>query len=181
MRPWEEITALFEARGQDAYFGEPVTQLAHALQAADWAARSGADEETIVAALLHDIGHLLEGDRHDEIGVIDHDEVAERWLCERGFSPRLIRLVRGHVDAKRYQVAVNPEYRNRLSEASKQTLALQGGPMSPDEADAFASDPLFREMIRLRQWDELAKDPQATPPDWPQYEPLVERVWAAPS
>lgn len=182
MKPWAEISALFRAHGEDAYFGEDVTQLAHALQAADWAARSGADEETIVAALVHDIGHLLEDDasqRHEQIGVIDHDAVAERWLNDRGFSPRLIRLVRGHVDAKRYQVAVNPDYRNKLSEASKQTLALQGGPMSDEEASAFAADPLFREMIRLRSWDELAKEPSATPPDWSHYEPMIERVWHA--
>lgn len=179
MTPAAEITALFQAHGEDAYFGEDVTQLAHALQAADWATRAGADEETIVAALIHDIGHLLEGQRHAEIGVIDHDAVAERWLTDRGFSPRLIQLVRGHVDAKRYQVAVNPEYRNKLSEASKQTLALQGGPMSEAEANAFATHPLFREMIRLRQWDELAKEPSATPPPWSQYEAMIERVWQA--
>lgn len=179
MTPAEEISALFQAHGEDAYFGEDVTQLAHALQSADWATRAGADEETIVAALIHDIGHLLEGERHAEIGVIDHDAVAERWLAERGFSPRLIQLVRGHVDAKRYQVAVNPGYRNKLSEASKQTLALQGGPMSEAEASLFAAHPLFREMIRLRQWDELAKEPTATPPDWSHYEPMIERVWRA--
>jgi 2-amino-1-hydroxyethylphosphonate dioxygenase (glycine-forming) len=177
MTPCDEIAELFEAHGNDAYFGENVTQLAHALQSASWAERAGADEETIVAALLHDIGHLLEGDRHDEIGVIDHDSVAERWLTERKFPARLIRLVRGHVDAKRYQVAVNPEYCDRLSEASKQTLALQGGPMNPDEAAAFAQDPLFREMIRLRQWDELAKDPEAQAPAWLRYAPMIERVW----
>jgi phosphonate degradation associated HDIG domain protein len=177
--PAEEITALFEAHGEGAYFGEDVTQLAHALQAADWAVRAGADEETVVAALIHDIGHFLEGQRHAEIGVIDHDQAAEIWLADRGFSPRLIQLVRGHVDAKRYQVAVNPDYRNRLSEASKQTLALQGGPMTEAEANTFASHPLFREMIRLRQWDELAKDPSAMPPDWSHYEPMIERVWRA--
>jgi phosphonate degradation associated HDIG domain protein len=174
--PVAEITKLYRQHGDEAYFGEDVTQLVHALQCADWAVRAGADEETIAAALLHDIGHLLEGQQHDAIGVIDHDRVAEVWLRERGFPERMIRLVRGHVDAKRYQVAVNPAYREKLSEASKQTLALQGGPMNEAEAAAFASDPLCGEMIRLRTWDELAKDPAAMVPGWDHYEPLLERV-----
>lgn len=182
MKPWEEITDLFARQGEEAYFGEAVTQMAHALQAADWAQRAGADEETVVAALLHDIGHLLEDEqsqRHEEIGVIDHEAVAERWLGARGFSPRLLRLVRGHVEAKRYQVAVNPTYYAKLSETSKQTLALQGGPMSAEEATRFAADPLFQEMLRLRHWDELAKEPEANPPDWSHYEGLIEQVWRA--
>ncbi len=173
---WEEIRELYGSQGEGAYFGERVTQLQHALQSADCAVRAGADEETIVAALLHDIGHLLEGEKHDEIGVIDHDRVGEEWLAARGFSPRLVRLVRGHVDAKRYLVATNPAYKERLSEASKQTLALQGGPMNEPECAAFAAEPLFTEMLRLRSWDEQAKDPEAVTPGLDSYEGMVERV-----
>jgi predicted HD phosphohydrolase len=141
----DEIVALFGEGGSGAYFGERVTQLQHALQSAHCAVQAHADDELVVAALLHDVGHLLGGNLHAEIGVIDHDSSCVEWLRTRGFSERLIALVSGHVAAKRYLVATRPEYRERLSEASTKTLALQGGAMSDEEAQAFAASPYFRD------------------------------------
>jgi 2-amino-1-hydroxyethylphosphonate dioxygenase (glycine-forming) len=173
-----EIRELFEKGGSEAYFGERVTQLQHALQAAHRAAEAGADGEMVVASLLHDIGHLLGGNLHAEIGVIDHDRSCIEWLQARGFSPRLVALVSGHVRAKRYLVATRPDYRAKLSEASTKTLALQGGPMNADEVREFEEDPYFREMLRLRAWDELAKDPEAVVPGLEHY---VDQITAAAS
>ena len=167
----DEIFALFENGGSEAYFGEPVTQLQHALQSAHWAKQAHADDETVLAALLHDIGHLLGGDLHADLGVIDHDRAAVDWLRSRGFSERLIALVAGHVAAKRYLVAVTPGYYDRLSQASKQTLELQGGPMSRDEVCDFESNPWYQDQLRVRTWDELAKDPEAA------VAPLEEYRW----
>jgi 2-amino-1-hydroxyethylphosphonate dioxygenase (glycine-forming) len=175
----EELVDLFERGGSGAYFGERVTQLEHALQTAHCAAQAHADAELVVAALLHDIGHLLGGDVHGGIGVVHHDRSCIAWLQSRGFSPRLIALVSGHVNAKRYLVWKRPEYREQLSDASKQTLALQGGVMSAEEADAFESDPHFRDMLRLRAWDEQAKDPNAKVPGLQRYLDLVVRVLPA--
>jgi phosphonate degradation associated HDIG domain protein len=155
----DEVLRQLESSGESAYFGEPVTQLEHALQSAQLAANAGADEETIIAALLHDIGHLFEdqGAHHEEIGVIDHDAVGARYLSEFGFSPRVAGLVSGHVAAKRYLTKTNPSYLAKLSPASLATLKLQGGPMTAEEAAAFELDPLFQEKLRLRSWDEMAK------------------------
>jgi phosphonate degradation associated HDIG domain protein len=169
----DEISELFERGGAEAYFGEEVTQLQHALQTAHCATEARADEELVAAALLHDIGHLLGGDFHAEIGVIDHDRSCIEWLRERGFSPRLIALVSGHVRAKRYLVATHAEYFERLSEASKRTLALQGGPMSAEEIRAFEASPYFKDLLRLRSWDEQAKDPHAVVPGLASYLALV--------
>ncbi|MBM4265437.1 MAG: L,D-transpeptidase [Deltaproteobacteria bacterium] len=47
----------------------------------------------------------------------------------------------------------------RLSDASRRTLALQGGPLAEAEADAFEKGPLFSGLLRLRQWDERGKVP----------------------
>lgn len=168
-----EIVALFETGGTENYFGEPVTQLAHALQAADLASRASADPETVLAALFHDIGHLLEGQNGTETGVIDHDLAGRDWLRERGFSERLAALVGGHVAAKRYLVATHPHYRQRLSAASIETLRMQGGPMSDAEARAFEKEPLFAEMLRLRSWDEQAKDPEAEVPPLGSYREMI--------
>jgi len=173
---FQEIQEIFEKGGAEAYFGERVTQLQHALQSAHRATEAGADNEMVVAALLHDVGHLLGGNIHAEIGVIDHDSSCIDWLQARGFSPRLIALVSGHVRAKRYLVATRPDYRAKLSEASKKTLELQGGPMNGVEVREFEEDPHFREMLRLRAWDEQAKDPEAVVPGLEVY---VDQITAA--
>jgi phosphonate degradation associated HDIG domain protein len=169
-----DIERLFGTRGAEAYYGEPVTQLQHALQTADAARRAGADEALTIAALLHDIGHLLT-DSASEWGDAGHDAVAVRWLRERGFSEHVVRLAGGHVAAKRWLVATTPNYLNRLSAASRQTLRLQGGPMSPAEAAEFEADPLMPAMVRLRSWDEMAKDPAADPPPLRVWLPMIER------
>lgn len=157
-----EVMEILSASAEADYYGEPVSQLAHALQAAQSARDANADEELILASLLHDIGHNLNDPRairHGEVGVINHDDLGSEWLEERGFSARLRTLVRGHVDAKRYLVATNANYAKRLSPASTETLRHQGGPMSPEEATAFGSAPELKDCLRLRNWDELAKEP----------------------
>jgi phosphonate degradation associated HDIG domain protein len=158
----DEIITLLAASANADYYGEAVSQLAHALQAAQSARDANADEELILAALLHDIGHNISDERairHGEGGVINHDDLGAEWLAERGFSPRLRTLVRGHVDAKRYLVTTNANYAKRLSPASTETLKHQGGPMAPDEAEAFGAAPELKDCLRLRQWDEQAKEP----------------------
>jgi len=172
-----QVIALLETAGQSAYFGEPVTQLEHALQCAQLATDSGADEEMILAALLHDIGHLLEeeGLRHEEVGVIDHDAAGARYLRDRGFSDRLAALVGGHVEAKRYLTRTNPSYFARLSPASVTTLQLQGGPMTQQEAEAFDRDPLKDQKLRLRSWDETGKLPGCTVAPLSSYRDLLVR------
>lgn len=173
MNAVDEIAALFGQGGSDAYFGERVTQLQHALQTAQLAVAARADDELVAASLLHDIGHLLGGDLHAEIGVIDHDRSCVEWLRRRGFSERLIGLVSGHVSAKRYLVSVNEDYWGRLSEASRKTLELQGGPMSVEEAVLFEENPYFKDVLRLRAWDEMAKDPEIQSPGLESYREIL--------
>jgi len=164
--------------GGEQYFGEAVTKLAHAEQCAWHAQQAGADEELVLAALLHDIGHLLDTEeamRDERVGVINHDQVGRRWLLDRGFSERLANLVGGHVAAKRYLTATNASYRERLSPASKETLHLQGGPMDEASALAFANEPEMRDMLRLRAWDEMAKDPMWQGPSLESYREMLDR------
>jgi phosphonate degradation associated HDIG domain protein len=172
------VVFLLRDSGGDQYFGEEVTKLEHAEQCAWHAAHAGADEELTLAALLHDIGHLLdiEGTVRDErVGVVNHDEIGRRWLLERGFSQRLSDLVGGHVDAKRYLTATTEGYMDRLTPASRETLRLQGGPMDDADAAAFASSPDMRDMLRLRTWDEMAKDPVAVVPPLESYRDMLLR------
>jgi 2-amino-1-hydroxyethylphosphonate dioxygenase (glycine-forming) len=174
----EEVMALLQDSGSEEYFGEPVTKLQHAVQCAWHAGQAGADEELILASLLHDIGHLFDGEetiRDHRVGVVNHDDMGAEWLLARGFSQRLARLVGGHVDAKRYLTAANTAYMERLSPASVETLKLQGGPMSQADMEAFAAEPELRDMLRLRSWDEMAKDPDWEGPGLESYREMMIR------
>jgi phosphonate degradation associated HDIG domain protein len=156
-----EIFELYTRYGSSDYIGEPVSQLEHMCQAAQMAAAEGADDEMLLAAFFHDIGHLCEFimplEKMEGIGIVDHESIGEEYLLSRGFSPRLGRLVQGHVPAKRYLTFKYPEYYQRLSQASKETLTIQGGVMQADEAAAFEADPLFADYIKMREWDDRAK------------------------
>lgn len=157
----DEIFALYEKHGSDDYIGEPVSQLEHMAQSAQFAQRAGFDEEVIMAAFFHDIGHLVPSQHTQQMngyGVMSHEKIGASYLLSKGFSQRLAKLVESHVQAKRYLTYAQPEYYARLSEASKQTLEFQGGPMTALEADAFEKDDLFEISILMRQWDEMAKE-----------------------
>lgn len=178
----DEVFSLLESAGAAEYFGEAVSKLEHSIQCAWQAGRAGADEELVLAALLHDIGHLLDDDaavRDARVGVVNHDQIGERWLLSHGFSPRLARLVGGHVDAKRYLTSASAAYLDHLSPASRETLSLQGGPMSADQAQRFVSQPEMRDMLRLRSWDEMAKDPDWIGPGLESYREMMVRHLAA--
>lgn len=151
---FQEIAELFARRGQETY-GEGVSQAEHALQCAALAQEDTADDMLIVAALLHDIGHFIEPP-DDGYGYHRHDRSGGDWLGRR-FGPAVSEPVRLHVAAKRYLCAVEPGYAERLSDASRYSLAKQGGPMSPDEAAAFAANPRAEQAQRLRRWDDAGK------------------------
>lgn len=173
-----ELFSLLQHSGGEHYFGEPVTKLEHAEQCAWHAQQAGAGEELILAALLHDVGHLIDTEstiRDPRVGVVNHDEMGKQWLVERGFSARLATLVGGHVDAKRYLTATNSAYVERLTPASQETLRLQGGPMDEAHAEAFAREPELRDMLRLRSWDEMAKDPNWKGPALASYREMLVR------
>lgn len=154
------VFGLYERFGTSDYSGEPVSQLEHMSQAAELAMAEGCDDEVVLAAFFHDIGHLCaEGaDNMGGYGVVSHERLGADYLREAGFSERLARLVEYHVQAKRYLTLREPGYYAQLSEASRRTLEYQGGVMSEAEADAFAADPLCALSLRIRRWDELAKE-----------------------
>jgi len=154
-----EVLALYRQRGGSLYGGEAVTQLQHALQAATFAEREGAEPSLISAALLHDVGHLLHDlpDDAPDQGVDDrHETLAAAWLVQR-FPPPVVAPVAMHVAAKRYLCAADREYLSQLSEPSIQSLALQGGAMTLAEMKAFEKRPFFQDAVRLRRWDDAAK------------------------
>jgi phosphonate degradation associated HDIG domain protein len=174
----DRIFTLFREKGSGAYFGEAVTETEHALQCAHLAERSGAAPELIAAALLHDIGHLLHGLPEDaaERGIdARHEEGGAAWLAGH-FGPAVVDPVRLHVAAKRYLCAVEPAYLAGLSEASRRSLRLQGGVMSPDEVRRFEREPWFRSAVAVRRWDDAAKVHGLVVPGPEQYRACLEAV-----
>jgi phosphonate degradation associated HDIG domain protein len=172
MRNIDDIFEGFVLRGAAAY-GERVSQLAHALQAAQQAEREGADEALVAAALLHDIGHLV---AKAPVGTDDRHEQIAAGLLERLFGSEVAEPVRLHVDAKRYLCATESGYFRTLSPASVASLALQGGPFTAEGAATFAARPYADDAVRLRRWDERAKDPAAVTKPLESYAPLLRRL-----
>src|SRR6187549_1287465 len=158
----QEIFTLYEKFGDADYIGEPVSQIEHMSQAAQLAMKEGFDDEVVLAAFFHDIGHICvmqnEATSMGGYGVMSHEKIGADYLRAKGFPERVAQLVENHVRAKRYLTFKYPEYYNSLSEASRKTLEFQGGVMAADEAKAFEADILFDTSIRMRKWDELAKE-----------------------
>jgi 2-amino-1-hydroxyethylphosphonate dioxygenase (glycine-forming) len=192
----DEIMELYNGYGGNEYAGEKVTQLEHMVQAAELAEEQGFDEEVVLAAFLHDIGHISEAAkdaangasataadtdaeadsrRMGAFGIKDHEELGAEFLREKGFSKKVCRLVESHVEAKRYLTARDPAYYAELSDASKKTLEYQGGPMTDEEADAFEQYPLFTLIIQMRKWDEQAKIEHKPLPDLQHYRRMMLR------
>jgi [1-hydroxy-2-(trimethylamino)ethyl]phosphonate dioxygenase len=172
------IADIFERRGAESYLGEAVTMSEHMLQGAVLAEREEAPEELVAAALLHDIGHYT-----SEFGTMSLGDERDNYHEESGaavlapfFPPVIAECVRLHVPAKRYLCATDASYFDRLSEASKHTLSLQGGPMSAAEVAAFEANPYHREAVRVRIWDDEGKQPGMATPNFRHYVPLLQRV-----
>ena len=161
MKIVDEICDLFATKGHAAYVGEPVSQLEHALQAAHHAEQSGASPSLVVAALLHDIGHLvhkLPEDAADHGIDTRHEQLGQAWLA-RYFGPEVTEPIRLHVPAKRYLCATDAAYLDQLSPASLHSLSLQGGPLDEAGCQEFEQNPHYRQAVALRRWDDLAKIP----------------------
>jgi phosphonate degradation associated HDIG domain protein len=154
-----ELLDWLEAAGATRY-DEIVTQYEHAVQSAALAGQRGGKPPLVVAALLHDVGHLLVAEHGGRNGFLaldlEHERVGAGWLS-RTFGADVTEPIRMHVDAKRYLCSIEPAYYNGLSESSQRSFELQGGTMSADEIKAFLTHPAAQVAIELRRIDDLAK------------------------
>src|SRR5215471_15368291 len=172
----QELLEIFVGRATKRYGLSAINQLQHALQAAALAEKDEAPAATVLASLLHDVGHMIHqlGENPAARGIADvHEELGAKWLAER-FGPEVSEPVRLHVAAKRYLCTVESDYFGKLSPDSVRSLELQGGLMSADEVEQFRANPHHAEAVRLRRFDEAAKDPRAATPDFDHYLRHVE-------
>jgi phosphonate degradation associated HDIG domain protein len=180
----DDIEPLFAAKGGRMYAGEPVTQLQHALQSAHLAEQSGAEAALIVAALLHDLGHMVndQGETPTLRGIDDRHEYVALPFLRALFDDAVLQPIRLHVDAKRYLCArgdgfVNgAQYWANLSADSKRSLELQGGIFTDSEANHFISQPHAKGAVSVRLWDDAAKIENAQTPSLTHYLELAKTI-----
>lgn len=178
----KQLLSFIDAQGQGDYLGEAVSQVQHSLQCATFAQRSHADDETVIAALLHDVGRFIP--ENDEmppmiapdgtyVGNASHEILGEQYLRQLGFSEKICQLVGAHVMAKRYLTAVDKDYYDGLSQSSKMTLDFQGGIFDENQVREAQKDPFLEEKLQVRRWDDLAKDPDMQTPPLSSFEDMM--------
>ena len=155
----EFIFDLFAQQGAREYMGEAVSMSQHMEQSAACAAADGAPDSLVIAALLHDIGHFI-GEHPIEAlenGIDNnHEDVGASYLAAH-FPASVSEPVRLHVAAKRYLCATDNTYLERLSDASINSLMVQGGPMNATEIEHFKTNPHHQDAVRLRRYDDDGK------------------------
>lgn len=171
----DTIFNLFNTRGHLSY-GEDITQIEHALQCGQLAREDGAHDALIGAALLHDIGQLLDdaGNAAQQRGVDARHEITGAAFLARAFPDAVTEPIRMHVDAKRYLCAAGDGYRQSLSDASELSLRLQGGPMDESEAQAFRQASFYADAVCLRRYDDTGKRRNWEVPSLESYRSLLE-------
>lgn len=155
----KDIFKYYEIYGEKDYIGEPVTQIEHMVQAAMLAEENNESDEVILAALFHDIGHLVAFDKETmgKFGIKRHETLGADYLRKLGIPETIAELVESHVSSKRY-LSRDVNYYNRLSSASKKTLKYQGGPFNDIEASKYEKQTNFKSYINLRLYDDKAKE-----------------------
>lgn len=157
-RTVDQLFDLFIERGAALYLGEAVTQLEHAEQCAARAVAEGASDSLVLAAFLHDVGHLVFDD--DAGGADDGHEAAGSVLVGRVLGEEIAAPIRLHVAAKRHLCGCDPTYVQRLSPTSLASLAAQGGPFEQAEQARFLAEAFAQDALLLRRWDDLGKLPR---------------------
>lgn len=171
----DDVLNTYREHGHRAY-GESVTELEHALQCATFAQRAGEPPVVVASALLHDYGHLCHqlGEDIADHGVDARHEDLGANLLRDLFVGAVVDAARLHVAAKRYLCWKDPAYAEGLSVASRKSLHLQGGPMTPTEAQEFEREPQHDLAVRVRRYDDLGKVPGMPTADLKAFRPLLE-------
>ena len=173
----DHLLGLIATMAEHSY-GERVHMLEHSLQTAACARAAGETDALVLAALLHDVGHVIGDARAGAWGLPDHAEVGARYL-QQWLPAEVAEPIRRHVAAKRYLVAADPAYRDQLSEASLESLREQGGPFSAEEALGFAVERFADQAVALRRHDDDGKVEGVYVPPLSEYRQLLTRFLTA--
>ncbi|GAB3764254.1 HD domain-containing protein [Ramlibacter monticola] len=172
----DQIIRLYRTEGAVRDGIKNISQEQHALQCAQLAEQAGAGPQLVAAALLHDLGHLLQPAARDEAAFDDLHEFRVQPFLRNVFPRAVLDPILLHVRAKRYLCALSASYWDRLSSASKRSLELQGGPLRTREIELFLREPHAMDAVALRQWDDQARSPTRRTPGWDHYRRVLQRV-----
>lgn len=172
------LADIFYRKGSNSYLGEPVTMSEHMLQCAAQAEQAEESDAVVTACFLHDIGHYVQEfpEEYIRLELDNRHERAGADLLEQFFPMQVTEPVRWHVQAKRYLCTQEDSYFQDLSDASVQSLAWQGGPLSADEARSFEDNPHLDSIIRVRRYDDAAKVPGVKTPPISHFIEIARRV-----
>lgn len=176
-----DIVGIFNEIGGEPLFGSNTRKttryIEHGLQCAALARADGADDSTVLGALLHDLGRMVPPEvEQRETPDNHHGHWAAKMLGP--FAPeKTTALVRDHVMAKRYLCTIDREYVRTLTAGSMRTLLYQGGLMSDEEKERVERLPWLEDALRLRHWDEQGKMHGLEVPPLAAYVPLLERYF----
>ena len=157
MQVIEKIISNF-INNQSLYIGENVTMSQHMIQAAMLAEKAKCKKELICSCLLHDYGHFIIENPDELVGLNldgEHESIGYEYL-KSFFKEEIVEPIKYHVLAKRY-LARDKKYYEKLSEASKISLNLQGGVLNDEECSKFEQKRYFKSSILVRKFDEAAK------------------------
>lgn len=174
----ELLFSRLEERGTGAYGLSGVSQLEHALQTAALAKERSLSDAMVIAALFHDIGHLVidQDISLADQGIDAKHEEASAAVLKPLFGTTVSEPVRLHVASKRYLCTTEPDYYGKLAEDSIISLALQGGLMSDAELKEFESNPQYKMGVELRRIDDMAKVPALDVPGIDSYRSRAQSV-----
>jgi [1-hydroxy-2-(trimethylamino)ethyl]phosphonate dioxygenase len=176
MKNIDKIYALYLTQA-DKMYGENITQMQHAIQVAKLAENNKSSDALIVAGLLHDIGHLLFNEQVAEWSINDRHEIIGATMLQNIFGEAVAEPVKLHVMAKRYLCGTNEGYYEGLSEASRESLQLQGGSIGDShKRSVFERNPYFDQAINLRSWDDEGKNTQDNDTDFSRYLGLLKSL-----
>jgi predicted HD phosphohydrolase len=134
--------------------GFAVNQLDHALQTATRAVRDGASEEMIVAALCHDIGKVISVENHPAIAA----EILKPYVSRETYE-----IIRTHQDFQ-----------------GRHYYALMG--KDPEARHRYATEPWYEmACVFTDGWDQTSFDPGYDTLPLSHFEPMIDRVFAAPA
>ena len=146
------------SNNKSLYIGEDLTIAEHMIQTAMLAEKKQCSDDLICSSLLHDYGHfVIEDPKQLVTDKIDgrHEIIGANYL-KKFFHNEIIEPILLHVEAKKY-LSRDKKYFDSLSEASKISLKLQGGAMSDLEVKKFEKNKNYENAIKLRKFDEGAK------------------------
>ena len=180
------ISAVFNVCGkQRGAIGEAVSQAEHARQAAFLALQFNEPPTLVIATLFHDVGHLIPfglnmmGPDGKDLGNLFHEYDGAELLHSFGYPLAVTEPVRMHVLAKRYVISQEKENIDKLSAASRASFEQQGGVMSQELMDHFEQHQYFNEAMKLRNYEDQAKNVDITYklPDIHEYKHINEKAW----